>query len=93
MSDEFKCLKDGCSKSVPLVKLATESTLTREVFLCPLCGTKRWRATIWESARELAPPIIGGAALINVAINLFRIMHGDGPDHIDPHDDSFTSNS
>lgn len=74
------CLKEQCPKSIPLVHLERESSLTRKMYYCPLCLSRYPVVTIWEPAREAAPVVISLCALAGVLLKVAAISHGDLPD-------------
>jgi hypothetical protein len=78
MSEVPTCLTPAsrCPKTVPMLKLDFESSLTREVYYCPLCGSARERSTAWEQAGRLGSIAVGLSAVVSVAV----ILLGELPD-------------
>ena len=75
MTTTPQCINVDCPKTVPMMKLALESNIAREMFFCPCCGEKRERKPLEGTVQVLQ----AGAALGMMAIAAVTIISTGEP--------------
>ena len=74
------CIIPNCPKTAPMIKLLAESSPTRELYYCPLCGSRQDTVTKLGRLGAMSQPVIAVGGAVAIAVQLFSLLHGEVTD-------------